>query len=249
MVQCAWYKIKPKIIAVINNENYVDQEDSYDNNNNDNEFDKTLEILDTFLFKNTNQNDQEKHYNINDDGEEHLRQSNNDWWWGEEENNDDQALVKTNNDLIKKQMKLKHNDNIDLQNKYLMNKIFESNYDDYNNISEKNNNIDINYSEKVSAYIRISELTNEIANKNALSIKTASLVYILNSLQIAIDSQNTQLNFIDELAKITTHQKEIIKAVIQNDLEMKKQKLNGNKEEIKKLLNLTELLLKIYLKH
>ena len=164
----------------MNNENYVDLEDSYDNNNNDNDFDKTLEILDSFLFKNTNQNDQEKYYNINDDGEEHLRQSNNDDWWGEEENNDDQALVKTNNDLIKKQMKLKHNDNIDLQNKYLMNKIFESNYDDYNNISEKNNNIDINFSEKVSAYIRISELTYEIAKNNELSIKTASLVYILN---------------------------------------------------------------------
>ena len=44
MVQCAWYKIKPKIIAVINNENFVDQEDSYDKNNNDNDFDKTIDI-------------------------------------------------------------------------------------------------------------------------------------------------------------------------------------------------------------
>ena len=48
-------------------------------------------------------------------------------------------------------------------------------------------------------------------------------------------SQNIQIKFIDELKKITAHQKQIIKAVIIYDSEMKKNKLNGNKEEINKL--------------
>jgi hypothetical protein len=68
-----------------------------------------------------------------------------------------------------------------------------------------------------------------------LSLKTASLVYILNSLQNKIDTHHRQINFLDELEIITTSQKLIITKVIQNDLNDKKKLLNNNKEEIKKL--------------